>query len=312
VKIIFIFIFILSLISCREEKNSSHAMNTPKYSKLTKEEEKIIINKGTEPPFSGKYNDFSKKGVYTCKQCGAKLYFSDDKFNSSCGWPSFDDEIHGAIKKQTDADGRRTEILCANCGAHLGHVFTGENLTDKNVRHCVNSLSMNFVPAADIQKKESTAYFAGGCFWGVEYLFEKKDGVLSAESGYMGGKTENPGYEDVCSKKTGHLEAVKVVYNPEKITYEDLTKYFFEIHDPTQFNGQGPDIGDQYLSAIFYNNDEEKKTAEKLIEILKQKGYKVITKLIPAEKFWPAEDYHQNYYKKKGGQPYCHFYQKRF
>jgi len=295
-----------------EEKNSSHAMNTPKYSKLTKEEENIIINKGTEPPFSGKYNDFSKKGAYTCKQCGAKLYLSDDKFNSSCGWPSFDDEIPGAIKKQTDTDGRRTEILCANCGAHLGHVFTGEKLTDKNVRHCVNSLSMNFVPSIDIQKMESTAYFAGGCFWGVEYLFEKKNGVVSAESGYMGGKTENPSYEDVCAKKTGHLEAVKVVYDPKNITYDELIKYFFEIHDPTQFNGQGPDIGDQYLSAIFYSNAEEKKTAEKLIETLKQKGYKVITKLIPAAQFWPAESYHQNYYKKKGGQPYCHFYQKKF
>ncbi len=311
-KKIFCLISIIVLISCMEKNTTSQSMNNPKYNKLTKEEENIIIHKGTEPPFSGKYNDFSKKGVYTCKQCGAKLYSSNDKFNSSCGWPSFDDEIPGAIKKQTDADGRRTEILCAKCGAHLGHVFIGENLTPKNVRHCVNSLSMNFAPAIDAPKKEATAFFAGGCFWGVEYLFEKKGGVISAESGYMGGKTENPSYEDVCAKKTDHLEAVKVIYNPEKISYEDLTRYFFEIHDPTQFNGQGPDVGEQYLSAIFYNNDEEKKTAEKLIETLKQKGYKVITKLIPAEKFWPAEDYHQNYYKKKGGQPYCHFYQSRF
>ena len=105
---------------------------------------------------------------------------------------------------------------------------------------------------------------------------------------------------------------VKVVYNPEKINYEDLTKYFFEIHDPTQFNGQGPDIGEQYLSAIFYDKNNEKKIAEKLIETLKQKNYKVITKLIPIKKFWTAEANHQNYYKKKGGQPYCHFYQKKF
>jgi len=311
VKKLFCLIFIILLISCMEKNTASYKMNNPKYNKLTKEEANIIIYKSTEPPFSGKYNDFSKKGVYTCKQCGANLYQSDDKFNSLCGWPSFDDEIPGAIKKQTDADDKRTEILCAKCGAHLGHAFTGENLTTKNVRHCVNSLSMNFEPAMETQKTV-TAYFAGGCFWGVEYLFEKKDDVVSVESGYMGGKTENPSYEDVCAKKTGHLEAVKVIYNPEKISYEKLTKYFFEIHDPTQFNGQGPDVGEQYLSAIFYNNEEEKRTAEKLIETLKQKGYKVITKLILAEKFWAAEDYHQNYYKKKGGQPYCHFYQKRF
>ena len=288
-----------------------NSMNNPKYNKLTTEEENIILDKGTEPPFSGKYNNFSEKGAYTCKRCGTKLYRSDDKFKSSCGWPSFDDEIDGAIKKQTDADGRRTEILCANCDAHLGHVFVGENLTDKNVRHCVNSISMNFIPAAETQKT-ATAYFAGGCFWGVEYLFEHKTGVISAESGYMGGTLENPTYEDICTKKTGHLEVVKVIYDPEKISYEDITKYFFEIHDPTQFNGQGPDIGEQYLSAIFYNNEEEKNIAEKLIDILKNKDYKVITKLIPIKKFWKAEDYHQDYYKKKGGQPYCHFYQKRF
>ena len=303
-------ILILFLISCLN-KTDGQSMNNSKYNELTPEEKNVMLDKGTEPPFSGKYNNFSEKGAYTCKRCNAKLYHSKDKFKSSCGWPSFDDEIPGAIKKQTDADGRRTEILCANCNAHLGHVFIGENLTDKNVRHCVNSISMNFVTASETQKI-ATAYFAGGCFWGVEYLFEQINGVVSAESGYMGGEMENPSYEDICSKKTGHLEAVKVIYDPGKISYENLAKYFFEIHDPTQFNGQGPDIGEQYLSAIFYNNEEEKKITEKLIETLKQKNYKVITKLIPVKKFWAAETYHQNYYKKKGGQPYCHFYQKKF
>ena len=309
-KSIYCLILLICLISC-SEKISMNSMNEEKYNKLTPEEKNIILNKGTEPPFSGKYNDFSKIGTYICKQCNVPLYRSKDKFKSSCGWPSFDDEIAGAIKKQTDADGRRTEILCANCNAHLGHVFVGENLTDKNVRHCVNSISMNFIPAAETQKI-ATAYFAGGCFWGVESLFEHKTGVISAESGYMGGALENPTYEDICTKKTGHLEAVKVIYDLEKINYEEIAKYFFEIHDPTQFNGQGPDIGEQYLSAIFYNNEEEKNIAEKLIDILKSKDYKVVTKLIPTKKFWKAEDYHQDYYKKKGGQPYCHFYQKRF
>jgi len=156
------------------------------------------------------------------------------------------------------------------------------------------------------------AYFAGGCFWGVEDLFQKKEGVVSAVSGYMGGTVDNPSYQQVCSKTTGHLETVEVTYDPDKVSFEELAKYFFEIHDPTQANGQGPDIGPQYLSAVFYGSQEEKEVAAKLIEILKGKGYQVVTKLIPAATFWKAEEYHQDYYEKKHQQPYCHFYQKRF
>lgn len=156
------------------------------------------------------------------------------------------------------------------------------------------------------------AYFAGGCFWGVEHLFQKKEGVVSAVSGYMGGTVDDPSYEQVCSKTTGHLETVEVTYDPDRVSFEELAKYFFEIHDPTQANGQGPDIGPQYLSAVFYTTQEEKEITEKLIEILKGKGYQVVTELIPAGRFWKAEEYHQDYYEKKHQQPYCHFYQKRF
>ncbi|MCD6578019.1 peptide-methionine (S)-S-oxide reductase MsrA [bacterium] len=157
-----------------------------------------------------------------------------------------------------------------------------------------------------------TAYFAGGCFWGVEFLFEKKKGVIEAISGYMGGKLNNPTYEDVKNGHTGYLETVKIIYDPNIISYEVLSKYFFEIHDPTQENGQGPDIGSQYISAIFYNDEEEKKTAERLKHILKNKGYNVVTKLIPATKFWKAEIHHQNYYSKHHKTPYCRIYQKKF
>ncbi len=236
-----------------------------------------------------------------------------DKFEAHCGWPAFDDEIAGAVKRVPDADGRRTEIICARCKGHLGHIFEGEQFTDKNIRHCVNSISMKFVPDdAAAEPKTERAIFAAGCFWGVEYHLKKVDGVISTAVGYVGGKTENPTYEAVCSKSTGHAEAVEVVFDPSKTTFEILAKLFFEIHDPTQKDRQGPDIGSQYRSGIFYVNDHQKEVSEKLIGILKDNGYNVATEITPAGEFWAGEDYHQDYYEKKGALPYCHLYTKRF
>ena len=297
-----------------------NAQDSTKYNKLTPEEEFVILHKGTEAPYSGEYYYNNADGTYLCKRCNAPLYRSSDKFDAQCGWPSFDDELEGAVLRKPDADGRRTEILCANCGAHLGHIFTGEGFTDKNTRHCVNSISLTFQPLQmprqeqqqDDRAKTDTAIFAGGCFWGMQYYFEDKKGVISTQVGYIGGHTEHPTYEQVCSHKTGHIEAIEVVFNPRKISYEDLAKLFFEIHDPTQVDRQGPDIGEQYKSAVFYRDEEQKEIAEKLIKILKSKGYDVVTELIPATKFWPAEDYHQQYYDRNGNRPYCHFYQKKF
>lgn len=201
----------------------------------------------------------------------------------------------------------RTEITCSKCGAHLGHVFLGEEFTKKNTRHCVNSISLEFIPA-----KREIAYFAGGCFWGVEHLLQQRKGVISVTSGYIGGTIENPSYGDVCDGDTGYAEAVEVLYDASQVDYETLTKLFFEIHDPTQVDRQGPDIGEQYRSEIFYTSDDQKKIAQKLISILEQKGFRIATKVTKATKFWPAEDYHQDYYVKKGSQPYCHRYTKRF
>lgn len=307
---IYSFFIILSLmiLSPHIKSGEDKKMKDYKYNKLTTAEKRVIIDKGTEYPNTGEYNKFFEKGVYLCKQCDAPLYKSENKFDSHCGWPAFDDEIKGAVSRIPDKDGRRTEIVCSRCNGHLGHVFTGEGFTSTNTRHCVNSISMKFVYEKDLGR----AIFASGCFWGTEYHFEKAKGVISATSGYTGGSVSNPGYRAVCTGSTGHAEAVEVIYDPSSISYEELTKLFFETHDPGQLNRQGPDIGTQYRSEIFYLTEAQKKTAEKLIKILKDKGHKVVTKLTKAEKFWNAEDYHQNYYDKKGGTPYCHIYRKKF
>lgn len=294
-----------------------NAINLEPYQKrveqLSDEEKRVLIHKGTERPFSGKYTNEKSNGIYTCKICDTPLYKSNDKFDSNCGWPSFDDAIEGAVKRVADADGRRVEIVCATCGGHLGHVFLGEGLTPKNTRHCVNSISIK-LDASKEKKDEnlSYAYFAGGCFWGVEYYLEKLDGVKEVVSGFMGGHVKNPGYREVVGGRTGHLEAVEVIYDKNKVSYEMLAKTFFEIHDPTQENGQGPDIGSQYLSAVFISSEDEKNTIKKLISQLEANGYKVATKILKSSEFYKADEGHQNYYKKKGSLPYCHSYKKRF
>lgn len=285
-------------------------MDKLKLNELTPEEENIIKHKGTEYPGSGTLLHNTAQGIYICKQCDAPLYKSESKFNSNCGWPSFDEEIAGAVNRIPDADGMRTEIVCARCKGHLGHVFKGEGFTPKNTRHCVNSLSMKFVESP--KETFSKAYFASGCFWGTEYYFQQLAGIKSTSVGYMGGNTEEPTYQEVCTGTTGHLETIEVIYSSEKISYEELVKYFFETHDFTQINGQGPDIGSQYLSYIFYNNEEEKAIAEKYIHILTEKGYKVATQLAHATIFWKAENYHQDYYERRGQLPYCHSYKKIF
>lgn len=299
----------LGLAGCRPaESRAEPGVEERSLNKLTPQEEYVIVRKGTERPFTGELLDNKEEGLYLCRRCDAALYRSEDKFDSACGWPSFDDEISGAVKRERDADGRRIEILCERCEGHLGHVFEGEGFTDKDVRHCVNSISMRFVPAAQIK----TAIFASGCFWGTEYFLQRHPGVLLAESGYVGGETKSPTYREVSSGRTGHAEVVRVLFDSEKTNYRDLAKLFFETHDPGQVDRQGPDIGPQYRSGIFFMNEQQKIIAEELIEILRENGHQVVTEVTPAGQFWVAEDYHQNYYDKTGGTPYCHAYQKKF
>ncbi|MFI4938415.1 MAG: bifunctional methionine sulfoxide reductase B/A protein [Candidatus Berkiellales bacterium] len=271
----------------------------------------IVRGKGTEHPFSGEYNELDQPGTYLCRQCGLALFRGQSKFSSSCGWPSFDEEINHNVLKEPDPDGHRTEILCQRCRAHLGHVFTGEHLTTQNTRHCVNSLSLDFVANTEVADSEE-AILAAGCFWGVEYYFKKLPGVLKVEVGYTGGQLKNPSYKQVCQGNTGHFEAVRVLYDPKKINFEKIAKFFFEIHDPTQANGQGPDLGEQYLSVVFYYDEDQKKIAESLIHQLTQQGLHVATQLLAVSPFWRAEEFHQDYYDKTGKYPYCHHYVKRF
>jgi len=302
---LWIFVFLLNTYY---QLNAQQKME---YRKLTPEESRVIINKGTEKPFTGKYYDFHENGTYVCRQCGAALYHSSDKFESDCGWPSFDDEIKDVVKRIPDPDGRRTEIVCSNCGGHLGHVFLGEGFTPKNTRYCVNSISMDFIPT-DQEKQTGRALFASGCFWGTEYYFQKANGVISTTVGYSGGHVKNPSYEQVCTGMTGHLEVVEVIFDTQKTSYEELARLFFETHDFTQTNGQGPDIGEQYLSVIFYLDENQRQIAENLVKQLTDKNYKVATQIRRATDFYPAEDYHQDYYRENGGTPYCHVKRKIF
>jgi len=279
-----------------------------KLNPLNPDEENVIASKKTERPFSGRYYNFYEIGLYACRRCGAYLFRSDDKFDSGCGWPSFDDEVLGSVRRIPDADGQRTEIVCVRCDAHLGHVFLGEALTPKNTRHCVNSVSLDFIPQDQKAAVKETACFGGGCFWCTEAIFLMVKGVLSVASGYAGGDNENPRYEEVCQGDTGHAEVVQVVFDPMTIAYEALLEIFFATHDPTSSNQQGADKGTQYRSVIFYMDDLQKEIAQTMIRRFTTHGLfsrPIVTKIEPLKEFYPAEDYHQKYFLRNPGAQYC-------
>lgn len=291
----------------------------PPHCPLTPEEAHIIEHKGTEQPFTGEYNDHFRNGLYVCRRCEAPLYRSFDKFDSGCGWPSFDDELSNAIYRLPDADGRRTEILCRACDAHLGHVFLGEKKTEKDTRHCVNSLSMRFLPfdtlltrALQNEKHLDVIFVAGGCFWGIEYYYELAEGVLATAVGYCGGETTSPTYSAVCRGDTGHAETVAVIFDTRRVTVNALYQLFFEIHDSTQVNRQGPDIGPQYRSEIFTVNEVQREVVQSLIQVLKDRQMPVATQVTPYGRFWLAEVEHEHYYRARGDIPTCHIRHKLF
>ena len=267
------------------------------YTNLSPEERKIIVDKGTEAPFTGEYNEFFEAGLFICRACKTPLYESNTKFNAGCGWPSFDDELEGAVVRKEDfSAGRvRTEICCSKCDGHLGHVFEGEQITEKNTRHCVNSLSIQFKSYKNLSK----VYFGAGCFWSVEKLFKIQKGVYLSQVGYMGGDTENPRYKDICTGDTNHAEVVEVYYDEKVISFTDLLNIFWENHNPTTPNQQGFDIGSQYRSVVFYTSENQKKIAEESILIQELNWNKtIVTEVIIAPIFYRAEEYHQNYLNK--------------
>lgn len=283
-----------------------------KIKSLTPQIASVMVDQGTERPGSSTYVvPPSEGGSYVCRRCGLGLFRVADQFKSHCGWPSFDATVSDHVAQLPDADGSRTEIRCHQCDSHLGHVFTGEQLTAKNTRHCVNGIALDWVKDDEIEQSDEIIV-AGGCFWGVADLLAKLDGVLITEVGYCGGQLDGPSYEQVCRGNSGHIESVRVVFNPKTINLETVLKCFFEIHNPEQNDGQGPDIGSQYLSAIFYYDNEQLTIAKKLINQLIENDYKPSTQLLAMQTFWCAEDYHQQYYQKNQQAPYCHQRTKRF
>jgi peptide methionine sulfoxide reductase msrA/msrB len=307
ITIILLSLFCVIATSCIGEKMKKNNITSKNMSDF------VTKQCGTEPAFSNLYWDEHRPGIYVDINTGKPLFSSLDKFDSGTGWPSFTKPLQeNIIKEKTDdsAGMQRTEVRTDE--SHLGHVF--DDGPNGSLRYCINSAALRFIPFENLDEQGfgnysqifhfETATLSAGCFWGVEELLSKVPGVIKLTVGYTGGITENPTYEDVSSGKTGHAEAVEIVFDPKVLSYRELLDYFWRLHDPTQKNMQGYDIGTQYRSAIFYHDEDQRKIAEKsILEFNKKKIFDnpAVTEILAFKKFYPAEDYHQDYYKKHRG-----------
>jgi len=283
--------------------------------RLSPEQFSILRLKETEAPFTGKLLYNKDKGVYKCAGCGSELFTDEMKFDSHCGWPSFDREIAGGkikIAEDNSHGMHRTEIMCAKCGGHLGHLFN-DGPTNTGMRYCVNSASLNFESATTAKVASASSIYdtltlGGGCYWCIEAVYEMLDGVVSVESGFSGGHVADPSYAEVCSGTTGHAEVAQIVYDPKKTNLDEIFKVFFTVHDPTTLNRQGADEGTQYRSVIFYRNNKQYEAAKSVINDLNLHHVydnPVVTEVAPFKTFYKAEDYHQDYFKANANKPYC-------
>jgi peptide methionine sulfoxide reductase msrA/msrB len=296
--------------------------------KLTNLQKYVIFENGTERPFDNQYWDNKTEGVYVDILSGKPLFSSKDKFESGTGWPSFTKPIDkGLLQEKIDysRDIKRIEVRSKGSNIHLGHVFNDGPKDKGGMRYCINSASLKFITKEDLKKEgyedylsifkqqndnmHQKAILAGGCFWGIENLFANLDGVIDVVNVYTGGNIVNPTYETISSGATNHAEAIEITFDSKIISYEEVLRFFFKIHDPTTLNRQGNDVGTQYRSAIFYKNKQQLEIAKNIISKANKSGVfpsKIVTKLEKFDKFYKAEDYHQDYLAKNVGGYTCH------
>lgn len=305
-------------------------------SKLTPTQYQITQHSATEPAFTGVYDKHFEPGIYVDVVSGKALFSSLDKFDSGCGWPAFTRPISDGeiVEKQDLTHGmRRVEVRSATADSHLGHVFKDGPADKGGLRYCINSGSLRFVPLAEMEKqgygmylarferegvkadpkaqaksaKTETIILAGGCFWGMQDLLRKIDGVIKTDVGYCGGLNADATYEN----HPGHAEAVRVVFDPAKLPLKTLlADWYFRMHDPTTLNRQGNDRGTSYRSTIFFENDAQKQAALAAIQVAQASGRwkdPIVTTVEPVKNWTLAEVYHQDYLVKHAGGYTCHW-----